>query len=136
MDKVFVECGKEILGEFPNARRWLQWWLQPSVASTIFNCRTLIKDSLRLHASRTSNAIEAYHSVLYKLIAKRRPIATSLRLIIAFCRTDGRLLRGFNDHGIVPRYGKKRKRTAKDVNDGRAPDTNKASFSSEKKKKN
>lgn len=49
-------------------------------------------------------------------------------------RKDGRLLHGINNLGVVPRYGYKKKRSRKDVNDGRAPDTNKTLFQSKKQK--
>ncbi|KAI9349912.1 hypothetical protein BD770DRAFT_413126 [Pilaira anomala] len=66
VDVVFDETAQNILREFPNSRRWMQWWLQPSISSTILICRSLMKESLRQHDSRTSNAIESYHSALYR----------------------------------------------------------------------
>ncbi|KAK4519068.1 uncharacterized protein ATC70_009299 [Mucor velutinosus] len=71
--------GQEILSKFPNSKKWLQWWLQPGVSSMIFRCKSLMKKELRQHKSRTSNAIEAFHSALYKLMPERRqPVATKI----------------------------------------------------------
>ncbi|KAK4519130.1 uncharacterized protein ATC70_009362 [Mucor velutinosus] len=75
----FYRTGQEILSKFPNSKKWLQWWLQPGVSSMIFRYKLLMKKELRQHKSRTSNAIEAFHSALYKLMPeKRQPVATSL----------------------------------------------------------
>lgn len=76
--RVFVQSGRRILEEFPCARPRLKCWLQPSVASTVFNCHTLMKEDLHKHVSRTSNAIESYHSSSYRLILKRKALSTSL----------------------------------------------------------
>ncbi|KAI9327539.1 hypothetical protein BD770DRAFT_478017 [Pilaira anomala] len=89
VDVVFDETVQDILREFPNSRLWVQWWLQPSISSTILSCRFLMKESLRQHDSRTSNAIESYHSALYRLIPKKKPLATSLRLLLQVCRREG-----------------------------------------------
>ncbi|GAA5803311.1 hypothetical protein HPULCUR_008790 [Helicostylum pulchrum] len=79
---VFIESGRKILTGFPSAPLWIKWWLQPSITSTIFNCRTLMKDDLRKHESRTSDTIESYHSALYRLIPKRKALGTSFRLLL------------------------------------------------------
>ncbi|CAO3615193.1 unnamed protein product [Mucor hiemalis] len=42
-DQVFLEVGRDLPSGFPNARSWLQWWLQPSV----FRCRWVMKLGLR-----------------------------------------------------------------------------------------
>lgn len=126
VNAVFDETVQNMLREFPNSRPWLQWWLQPSVASTILNCRSLMKESLRKHDSRTSNAIESYHSSLYGLIPTKKPLATSLRLLLQVSRREGRVLNGIYTKGIAPCYGNKKRKSRKDYdNDGRAPDTTK-----------
>jgi hypothetical protein len=38
---VFKETGKAILSKFPNSCSWLEWWLQPSICSMIFNCKKI-----------------------------------------------------------------------------------------------
>ncbi|KAK4513435.1 glutamate--ammonia ligase [Mucor velutinosus] len=68
----FFRTGKELLTLFPNCKKWLQWWLQPGVSSMVFRCQSLMKNDLRQHKSRTSNAIEAFHSALYKLMPEKR----------------------------------------------------------------
>ncbi|KAG2206800.1 hypothetical protein INT47_007556 [Mucor saturninus] len=139
VEEVFVETAQSIIREFPNVRRWLQWWLQPTISSMIYNCQTVLSDALRKHSSRTSNAIESYHSALYRLIPTRKALNVSLRLILQVCRTDGRLIKSYYKFGLAPFYTKtssKRKNRSKPVaNDGRAPDCNKAIFTSQKKRK-
>lgn len=133
VDAVFVESNRRIITEFPCARRWIKWWLQPSITSTIFNCRTLMKDDFRKHDSRTSNAIESYHSVLYDLIPTKKELSTSLCLILKVSEKDGRIFDNYYQLGISSSYGgKKRKR--QEENDGRAPDNNKTLFGKKKKK--
>lgn len=89
----FFRTSKELLTKFPNCKKWLKWWLQPGVSSMISRCKSLMKKELREHKSRTSNAIEALHSVLYKLMpVKRQPVATSLRLLLQVAKRDGLML--------------------------------------------
>ncbi|KAG2191986.1 hypothetical protein INT47_000778 [Mucor saturninus] len=140
VEEVFVETAQSMIREFPNVRRWFQWWLQLTISSMIFNCRTMLSDALCKRSSRTSNAIESYHSALYRLILKRKALNVSLRLILQVCRRDGRLLRNHYKFGLAPSYSKnaskKRKHYIKDpANDGRAPDNNKTIFGSQKKRK-
>jgi hypothetical protein len=80
---VFLETSRTILAKFRNTRTWLKWWLQFSVSSMIFNCRTVMKDDLKKHDYNTTNAIESYHAKLYSLIPTKQPLASSLRLILA-----------------------------------------------------
>lgn len=102
----FFQAGKELLRKFPNCKKWLQWWLQPGVSSMVFRCKSLMKDDLRLHKSRTSNAIEAFHSALYKLMpVKRQPVSTSLRLLLQVAKRDGIMLMDFYANNIRPNYG-------------------------------
>ena len=134
VNAVFDETIQNMLREFPNSRPWLQWWLQPSIASTILSCRFLMKESLRKHDSRTSNAIELYHSALYGLIPTKKPLATSLRLLLQVSRREGRVLNEIYTNGIAPCYGNKKRKSRKDDgNDGRAPDTTKIIFEELKK---
>jgi len=138
----FFRTGKELLTFFPNCKKWLQWWLQPGVSSMVFRCKSLMKDDLRQHKSRTSNAIEAFHSALYKLMPeKRQPVSTSLRLLLQVAKRDRMmLLMDFYDNNIRPHYGNKPKKPTKkyatlyEINDGRAPDNNTALFGTKKRK--
>ncbi|KAK4520331.1 uncharacterized protein ATC70_008465 [Mucor velutinosus] len=117
----FYRTGQEILSKFPNSKKWLQWWLQPSVSSMIIRCKSLMKKKLRQHKSRTSNAIEAFHSALYKLMPeKRQPVATSLRLLL--------------QENNQKKTTAKKYATLYEINDGRAPDNNAALFGSKKRK--
>jgi hypothetical protein len=131
---VFLETGGAILSNFPNARDWLVWWLQPSICSMIFQCKTVMKEDLRKHPFRTSNAVESYHSVLYRLIPKRQPLAVGLRLLLQVAKRDGLALCNYFHSGVRPTYGTKtRKPRTKNlikfiVNDGRAPDNNATLF--------
>lgn len=131
---VFIQSAQSILREFPNTRPWLRWWVQPSICSLIFNCRTVMKEELKQHESRTSNAIESYHSSLYRLIPKKKPVYTSLRLLLQVCKREDRLMKNIYVYAIPPSYGKKRKSRAVYKNDGRGPDSKKTMGISNKKK--
>jgi len=138
----FYRTGQEILSKFPNSKKWLQWWLQPGVSSMIFRCKSLMKKELRQHKSRTSNAIEAFHSALYKLMPeKRQPVATSLRLLLQVAEYHGMMMLDLYENNIRPHYGNNQKKTTAkkyatlyEINDGRAPDNNAALFGSKKRK--
>ena len=97
-----------------------------------------MKEELREHETRTSNAIEAFHSALYKLMPKRQPVSTSLRLLLQVAQRDGVMLVDFFENQVRPFYGKKKKSSTKkyatlyETNDGRAPDNNTASLGSTK----
>lgn len=106
-DEVFLECGREILSRFPATRNWLKWWLQPSISSMIFTCRSLMKPYLKNHPSRTSNAIEAYHGVLYSLTPKRQPVMTALKLMLQASKRDGKSISLYCDSQVLPNYKKK-----------------------------
>ncbi|CEP08681.1 hypothetical protein [Parasitella parasitica] len=67
----FVETVLELSVNFPNCRRWLRWWLQPSVSSMIFKYSSKTKPSLAAHPMRTSNSVEAFHKESFQDIAKK-----------------------------------------------------------------
>ncbi|KAG1080022.1 hypothetical protein G6F42_023502 [Rhizopus arrhizus] len=124
---VFFKTGKELLMKFPNCKRWLQWWLYPGVSSMIFKkCKSLMKDEVTEHKTRTSNAIEAFHNALYRLMPKRQLVSTSLRLLLQVAQRDGVMLVGF--------FKNQKYATLYEVNDGRAPDNNTALFGVKKRK--
>jgi hypothetical protein len=109
----------------------------------IFNCKTVMKDDLKRHEFGTTNAIESFHSKLYRLIPKKQPLAASLRLVLCAASQSGRMLKNLFDFGVAPSYNKKpttpkkrriRKKTAFSINDGRAPDCNSAIFRNDSKK--
>lgn len=112
---MFFKTGKELLVKFSNCKRWLQWWLQPSVSSMIFKRKSLMKGELREHKTRTFNAIEAFHSALYKLIPKRQPVSTSLRLLLQVAQRDGVMLAYFFKNKDRPFYGKKEEEFNKEL---------------------
>lgn len=140
VDEIFLDSVTSLLKEFPNSRLWVRWWLRPGVSSTILNFKSLMKQSLKEHETRTTNAIESFHSGLSRLVptSAMMPLIKSLRFLLQICRRDGRLLKGFFEHGILPYYGKgnkKRKSTKKgDLNEDRAPDSTKSLFEAKKRR--
>ncbi|KAK4510814.1 uncharacterized protein ATC70_005248 [Mucor velutinosus] len=108
----------------------------------IFRCKSLMKKELRQHKSRMSNAIEAFHSALYKLmLEKRQPVATSLRLLLQVAEYHGMMMLDLYENNIRPHYGNNQKKTTAkkyatlyEIKDGRAPDNNAALFGSKKRK--
>lgn len=135
--QVFLKTVLELSLEFPNCRKWLKWWLQPTISSMIFQSCTKQQPILWNHPTRTSNAVESYHSTLYNVMKKvyKQPLSTSLRFILQYSRGDGSLLSSFYEKGILPAYRKKpaaKKRKIKvdhfAESDSRAPDNNSALF--------
>ncbi|KAL7308949.1 hypothetical protein PS15m_011088 [Mucor circinelloides] len=91
----------------------------------IFKYKSLMKDELREHITRTSNAVEAFHSaLLYKLMPKGQPLPTSLRLLIKLGHSMSK----------KKKSSTKKYATLYEINDGRAPDNNTALFGVKKRK--
>jgi hypothetical protein len=62
----FLSLVAEFRVDFPKLAGWLDWWLRPAVASTIFpSCTKTIATRL-LETSATSNPIEGQHSLLHR----------------------------------------------------------------------
>lgn len=74
-----------------------------------------MKEELREHKTRTSNAIEAFHSALYKLMPNRQPVSTSLRLVLQLAQREGVMLVDFFKDQVRPFYGKKKEEINKKV---------------------
>lgn len=104
-ENTFIEVGRKMLQKFPDSRKWLQWWLQPSLCSTIFLCMSVMKEDLRKHSSRTTDAIEAYHSALYRLIPKRLPVISGLCLLSQVAKRNGDRLSMYFGSQVRPSYG-------------------------------
>ncbi|KAG2196366.1 hypothetical protein INT46_009073 [Mucor plumbeus] len=120
---------------YPNCLRWLKWWLQPSVSSMIFRSVSKQNERLLNYDTRTSNAVEAYHRVLYRVIQCNQSVDIALEYILQYCKTDGNSFVEFVEKGILYYYGsaQKKKRVKKskflyDLSDSRAPDNNRAIF--------
>jgi hypothetical protein len=143
----------DLLKYFPECYRWLKFWLQPLNSSTILRYNSNQDPYLFDHPTRTSNAIEAFHSTIYNLMPKKQSLNVSVRCILQIAKSDGDSLTNLYEKGIAPDYNiKKRKRKSKPIinwaklNDGRAPDTYEAlsaekereyeQFDSDKKKNN
>ncbi|KAI9273123.1 hypothetical protein BDA99DRAFT_284548 [Phascolomyces articulosus] len=135
----FITTRNKIIQRFPILRKWLTWWLNPSISSMIFNYNSSMKTTLKSHISRTSNAIEAYHHVLYGIILEDAPLATSLRQILQTTQSDQRdLIQFYNYGGLRPSYDRKppkirTRRLNNYVNDARAPDSTKTLFANKDK---
>lgn len=55
----------ELHSSFPRIEGWLEWWLRPKIASMIFPvCSQIDPEVLRM-ILRTSNPVEAQHSILH-----------------------------------------------------------------------
>jgi hypothetical protein len=103
-EKKYLEYKKEIVDHFPHTSSWLQLWLQPSVSSMIFPARKVMKTELQKHPSRAINAIESYHSHLYRLIPKRKPILNALVLTLQFAKNHSDLLQNYYEFQVRLSY--------------------------------
>ncbi|KAI9365599.1 hypothetical protein BD770DRAFT_376864 [Pilaira anomala] len=56
IDVVFDETVQSILREFPNSRRWVQWWLQPSISSFV------VDDPVEILGNGTCDDITAFQN--------------------------------------------------------------------------
>lgn len=97
----------ELVSDFPGSRRWLRWWLWPKIRSLIFSSGSSMKASLRLFPSRTTNAVEAFHSVLYRLITTRQPSSPILPQLLQIAKNDGDdIWQFYNFGGLLPSYNR------------------------------
>lgn len=71
--------------------------------------------SLRNHVSRTTNAIESYHNILYSVIRENMPLSVSLCQILQLAKNDERDITNFYIEDCVPA-------TTEEESDSRAPD--------------
>ncbi|GAA5796228.1 hypothetical protein HPULCUR_001598 [Helicostylum pulchrum] len=86
--RVFVQSGRRILEEFPCARPRLKCWLQPSVASTVFNCHTLMKEDLHKHVSHCTENV--FDNILYKSYQIYSPAVSQVEKKTTFIPLDAR----------------------------------------------
>ncbi|KAI8137713.1 hypothetical protein BJV82DRAFT_674521 [Fennellomyces sp. T-0311] len=128
---IFDAVTQALREQFPKAEDWLNWWLQPEVASMIFKARTEMHDDLVEHTTRTTNGIEAFHRSLYLVIATGKPIIATLLELLTYIQTFEASVDRFYS-GKATSYKRPRPEkqvhqvyqpTKKFVNDGRAPDT-------------
>ncbi|KAF6749824.1 hypothetical protein DFP72DRAFT_818408 [Ephemerocybe angulata] len=111
--KDFDHNASNLRKDFPEVASWIDWWLQPAIASMIFPARSSVPEDTRNQVPATSNAVEHQHSLLNHAVGKKND-----------------LISGANSLGIDgvhrPRgpQDPKRARPRKEYeNDGRAPDT-------------
>lgn len=79
-DRIVVELRER----FPAVTRWLDWWLQPWVASMIFPAKSSVDPSLRDHIPRTSNPVEGKHSLLHRASGTGKALIPGLEGIILY----------------------------------------------------
>ncbi|KAG2216529.1 hypothetical protein INT45_014183 [Circinella minor] len=116
----FDNVCNSILNEFPNARRWLRWWLQPDVHSMIFVSGSIMKSNLR-----------------------GQPLRKTLRQALKIAKSDQDDLSQFYEYGMLttynhqPRLRKSRKIGTNHYaqSNSRAPDNTDAIFGDEKQLK-
>lgn len=96
-NRVFLKTVLELFLEFPKCRKWLKWWLQPTISGMIFQNGAKQHSILWNHHVRTSNAVELYHSSLYNVMkgGYKQPFSTSLRFILQYSRDDGNIPSSF-----------------------------------------
>lgn len=80
--EVFVETTQEIHNEFPNARDWLEWWLQPAIASMIFPAASSVDLDLRDLLPATTNPVEHQHSLLNRAVGYGNDLITGVRKML------------------------------------------------------
>lgn len=82
--EAFDQAVIELREGFPAVARWLDWWLQPWVASMIFPAKSSVDPSLRDHIPRTSNPVEAKHSVLHRASGTDKALIPGLEGIFLY----------------------------------------------------
>ncbi|KAG2208376.1 hypothetical protein INT45_001999, partial [Circinella minor] len=106
-----VPPGYDIREDFPNAKKWLDWWVHEEVAGMIFKSKGWLKDELQAHPTRTTNDIVYLNST---------------ELDFDHIKNGGRA-------DYRRKKTSKPRETEKFVNDGRELDTTKTLFDLEKK---
>ncbi|KAI7848418.1 hypothetical protein BDC45DRAFT_574888 [Circinella umbellata] len=141
---LMIHTCNNIVSEFPDARKWLIWWLQPDVRNMIFVNGSIMKRSLRFHVCRTSNAMESFHRVFNTLIKGGQPLGSTLRRTLKLAKSDQDDLSQSYENGMLTTYNQQRKlRKPRRIgtksyaeNDGHAPDNTDAIFADENELRN
>lgn len=67
---------------FPSAEGWLEWWLRPAIAQMIFPAFYSGDASIRSQVPKTSNAVEARHSLLHRSSGSDHDILSGIEGIV------------------------------------------------------
>jgi hypothetical protein len=98
--QIFYSTVMDLLKYFPECYRWLKFWLQPLNSSMILRYISNQDPDLFDHPTRTSNAIEAFHSTIYNLMPKKQSLNVSVRCILQIAKSDGDSLTNLYEKGI------------------------------------
>lgn len=74
----------ELREGFPSVSRWLDWWLQPLNASMIFPVKSTVAPSTRQDVPRTSNPVEAKHSLLHRASGTEKGLISGLEGMLLY----------------------------------------------------
>ncbi|KAG2206792.1 hypothetical protein INT45_002568, partial [Circinella minor] len=127
-EKSYNWAVQQICNDYPNTKKWLDWWTRNEIAGMIFKLKGWLKDELQNHPCRTSNGVEALHRDLYHIVEKKKPVIETLHQIFSYLRSSGLDLE-FVDAGGRVDYNRKKtgkqRQMKKFFNDGHAPDMTK-----------
>ena len=129
---------EKVLEMYPKSKRFVRWWNSESVCGSIFPAVSTMNSRLLRHYCFTTNAVESFHNKLYHLIKKNQPLNNNLRSVLQYTEhgekalshfiKGARLYYGNNNEESRKRKAsnartrRNRRKSAKYVNDGRAPD--------------
>lgn len=70
----------ELRRDFPNIRRWTDWWIRQDVARMVFPCvRDTNVESHAHEVPRTSNAVENQHSLLHHATGRHHDLIAGIQ---------------------------------------------------------
>lgn len=72
----------ELRETFPRIYSWIDWWIHPWAASMIFPAKSKVPLSLREQVPRTSNPIEARHSLLHRAVGTGKSLIQGIEGLI------------------------------------------------------
>lgn len=80
----FDGAARDLQESFPSIARWLEWWFQPSMSCMIFPARSSVDPSTRRSVPRTSNPVEAKHSLLHRASGTGKALVPGLEGILLY----------------------------------------------------
>ncbi|EAU81295.2 hypothetical protein CC1G_07225 [Coprinopsis cinerea okayama7 len=112
--------------EFPGARGWLNWWLQPNIIGMAFPAKSHIDPAVASTVPKTSSVGEGLHSHLNSAMGTNNELLEGIRKLHLYVgmieRKYASVKAGYNTPA-GPRENRPPKRAVFFENDGRAPDT-------------
>ncbi|KAF7315333.1 hypothetical protein MIND_00047900 [Mycena indigotica] len=109
----------ELKRDFPHAKAWVEWWMRPAHAVMLFECARSMHPELWKSLPETTNAEEAMHHRIYRMVGRHLSLNKGIPGLIAIVKTFERQYKA-GLAGYRLRYGKERIWVSKKLRFGRS----------------